>query len=253
MPSSISLERLLDRLEAAKRQFGTPEQADLPRLLAELGRRHFSDAAALIRFHEALLFFRAYPPSEEIRESDGRTAGFVLLSGSIAWAARTATWNRSKNPTSRASRAPTFSAIFSYDIARWLAARHRTQTEIDWDAVEPELLGPLLKRLHPMFDEDALVEANIPYEEWFRAAKTGRGSDLQWLFANIERLRLAPELFEHARLPIRWRFGNSRTTRTNLRLPGRRKTFFHDGPLLQAQRRIAGCGTGMRRRSSWNG
>jgi hypothetical protein len=232
MASTPPLERLLDRLESAKRQFGTPAQAEVPRLLAEIGRRRFPDAASLIRFHEALLFFRAYPPSAAVlHASDELLASFSDRIQRLARADGDLT--PFEEPDVSGISGTAFSAIFSYDIARWLASRHRAETEIDWEAAEPELLGPLLKRLHPLFDEDALVEANIPFREWFRAAKAGRGSDLAWLFEQIERRRIAPEHFEHARLPIHWKLGNSPTTRTNLRLPGRRRMFYHDGPLLR--------------------
>ena len=72
-------------------------------------------------------------------------------------------------------------------MARWLAARHPTRVDIDWDSTDPTLLGPLLRRLHPYFAEDLLVEANIPYMDWFRSAKKGRGTDLQWLISRIEK------------------------------------------------------------------
>ncbi len=51
----------------------------------------------------------------------------------------------------------------------------------------------MLRRLHPFFAEDLLVEANIPYMDWFRAAKQGRGSDLQWLISRIEKFPLQRE------------------------------------------------------------
>src|SRR6266850_5843788 len=66
MESSTSLARLLDCLEGAKRQFGPGGQVDTARLLVSLERRRFPDAASLIRLHEALLFFRAYPANAEI-------------------------------------------------------------------------------------------------------------------------------------------------------------------------------------------
>ena len=66
MPASRSLDGLLDRLEGLKRQFGSPAQRELPAVLESLSARRFSDAASLIRFHEALLFFRAYPPNARV-------------------------------------------------------------------------------------------------------------------------------------------------------------------------------------------
>jgi hypothetical protein len=231
MPSSISLDRLLDRLDAVKRQFGSGQEPEVAKLLETLGRRRFTEAQSLIRFHEALLFFRAYPPNPEIlRLVDGLLASFA---GRI-----TGDPEAFEEPDVSGIAGTAFSAIFTYDIARWLAARHRTEVEIDWDACDPTLLGPLLARLHPMYAEDALVEANIPYMDWFRAAKPqGRGSDLRWLLAQMEKMPLTSEqraeLFASAKIAIRWDLGDSPTTRTRLRLPGPRRVFYHDQPLIR--------------------
>jgi hypothetical protein len=230
MESSTSLTRLLGRLEAAKRQFGPGGQIDTARLLVSLERRRFPDAASLIRLHEALLFFRAYPANEEILRLADR-----LLS---TFAERVRSLERSgadlepfEEPDVSGISGTAFSAIFSYDITRWLVSRHPRSVDIDWDATDPSLLGPLLVRLHPFFKEDSLVEANIPYADWFRAAKKGRGTDLRWM---ISRLGNAPaELYAAAKLAIRWDLGADPLTRSNIRLPGVRKLFFHDGPLLR--------------------
>src|SRR5260370_283252 len=169
MESPTYLTLLLDRLEAAKRQFGASGQAGTARLLQSLDRRQFPDAASLIRLHESVLFFRAYPANAEILRLADR-----LLS---TFAERVRTLERSgadlepfEEPDVSGISGTEFSAIFSYDITRWLATRHPRRVDIDWDATDPSLLGPLLVRLHPFFAEDSLVEANIPYADWFRAA-----------------------------------------------------------------------------------
>jgi hypothetical protein len=236
MKSSATLAHLLDRLEAAKRQFDPGGQAQTARLLTALGQRHFTDPHSLIRFHESLLFFRAYPADEEIR----RLAGHLLTS----FPERIARLRHSgvdlepfEEPDVSGISGTAFSAIFTYDIARWLAERHPTRVDIDWDATDPSLLGPLLRRLHPFFAEDLLVEANIPHLDWFRSAKQGGGTDLEWLISRIQHFPLQPEeraeLYAGAKLGIRWELGNGRMTRSNLRLPGARKFFYHDGPLLR--------------------
>jgi hypothetical protein len=236
MESSTSLSRLLDRLEAAKRAFGTPAQAGLARLLGAIGRRRFTDAASLIRFHEALLFFRAYPPGAQIlRLADELLASTPERIDRLRRASADQTPLEEPDVSGIAGTA--FSAIFTYDMTRWLAAHHPATMEIDWDGYEAQLLGPLLRRLLPFYAEDALVEANIPYLDWFRAAKKGRGSDLRWLISEIERLPLTPEdraeLWAGARLPVRWELGDLRTSRTHLRFPGGRKIFYHHGALLR--------------------
>ena len=232
MPSSTSLGRLLDRLEAAKRQFGARDQRELPGLLETLGRRRFADPGAMIRFHEALLFFRAYPPNREVLRlaSD-------LLGSFAARAKRLRAGGKDlsafEEPDVSGIAGTGFSAIFSYAIARWLAEHHGREVEIDWDAMEPAALGPLLGRINPMYAEDGLVEANIPYREWFRASKRGRGSDLRWLMDGMARQRVAPELYEQARVALRWELDNSAVTRTRVRLASRAPVFFHKQPLLR--------------------
>jgi hypothetical protein len=226
----------LDRLEAAKHAFGTGEHASLPQLLRRMGREKFGDAESLIRFHEALLFFRAYPPSGEVlRLTDD------LLSDTPKRIARLRRAGVDLTPFAEPDvsgiAGTSFSAYFTYDITRWLAQHFPKAVEIDWDDYDASLLGPLLRRLHPFANEDLLVEANIPYMNWLRAAKRGSGSDLAWLIARIESLPIAPadraELFAQAKIAIRWQLGDGPATRTNGRLPGRHGPFFHDTALIR--------------------
>ena len=236
MKSPATLPTLLDRLEAAKRQFDPGSQTHTAKLLSMLARRRFPEAQSLIRFHESLLFFRAYPADEEIR----RLAVALLA----AFHERIARLIRSQvdldpfeEPDVSGISGTAFSAIFTYDIARWLAQKHPTRVALDWDSTDPTLLGPLLSRLHPFFAEDLLVEANIPYMDWFRAAKKGRGPDLQWLISRIQEFPITPEerseLYAGAKIAIRWTLGHGPMTRSNICLPGVRKFFYHDGPLLK--------------------
>ena len=226
----------LSDLEAAKRSFGTADPRRLPRLLEILGRRRFRNAEEIIRFHEALLFFRAYPPGAAVaRLADELLEGIPERVERLRRAGADLTPLEEPEVSGIAGTA--FSAIFTYDMTRWLAEHHPREVEIDWDGYNAELLGPLLRRLHPFYGEDALVEANIPYLDWLRAAKKGRGSDLRWLISRVERLPVRAEdraeLWAGAKLPVRWELGNSPTSRTHLRLPGKRKMFYHPGPLLR--------------------
>src|SRR5450755_388735 len=63
---SPSLDVLLERLEAAKSRFGQGAAAESKLLLDQLSGSRFSDAKSLIRFHEALLFLRAFPQSASL-------------------------------------------------------------------------------------------------------------------------------------------------------------------------------------------
>src|SRR6266404_3839953 len=53
-----------DQLEESKRRFGDNEAKALS-ALSKLAKSKIADAESLIRLHEALLFLRAYPPSDE--------------------------------------------------------------------------------------------------------------------------------------------------------------------------------------------
>src|SRR5215208_5228647 len=57
-----SLDQLLAELEEEKTRFGAGGKR-AERLLARLDLRRFPDAESLIRFHESLLFIRAFPQS----------------------------------------------------------------------------------------------------------------------------------------------------------------------------------------------
>jgi hypothetical protein len=237
MPSSNSLERLLDRLEAAKRQFGSSAAPRLQEILTTLGRRRFRDAGSLIRLHEALLFFCAYPSNSRILRLTEHL--LALFPRRIALLRRSgADVEPFEQPDVSGISGTSLSAVFTYDIARWLARHHPDSVDIDWEGTDETLLGPLLSRLHPFYAEDALVEATIPYLDWFRAAKgKAKGSDLRWLVSRLEKVKLPADvisdLYAHAELALRWDLDNTPTTRTNLRLPGVRRFFYHTTPLLR--------------------
>src|ERR1700726_598946 len=56
-----SLDRHLTQLEAFRYRFGRGEGAHVAKLLKSLDAARFPDSPSLIRFHEALLFLRAFP------------------------------------------------------------------------------------------------------------------------------------------------------------------------------------------------
>ena len=217
----MDLSGSLARLEAAKRAFGSDEQKAIPRLLRQLGRARFPDAGSLIRFHEALLFFRAYPPNQEVLRLTDEL--LQLIPNKIAPLRRAgADLVPFEEPDVSGIAGTSFSALFTYDMTRWLAGHHPRTVEIDWDGYDAALLAPLMRRLHPFANEDLLVEANIPYMDWFRAAKRKGGSDLGWLMARMEALPIPAEdraeLFAQAKIAVRWEL--SEADRTQRRLPG---------------------------------
>lgn len=215
----------LDRLAGLMRRFESGDSLRAQKLLAQLGRRRFPDAASLIRFHEILLFLRAYPHNSAIRRSSEELlASFhkrvtrVRASGEDLSAF--------VDPRVSGIAGTAFSAIWSYDIARYLAVRYPSRVEIDWEGYEgEEQLVSVLKSFLPLFEDGAYVVYPVPYLTWIHAAKrrneTGE-TDLAWLLRQFEQLSI-PErekanLFDSLKLWIHWKLGNSPSTRTKMRL-----------------------------------
>ena len=124
---------------------------------------------------------------------------------------------------------------FSYAIVRWLVAKYPKQISIDWDWFEEEdRFGATMPRFLPLLEEEAMVEAHVPYRDWLRAAK-GRKNEVGWLIGQFESLgvpeHLKAELYDSLKLHVTWRFG-FRSSRTGMKL-AQPKIFFHDQPLIQ--------------------
>ena len=90
-----------------------------------------------------------------------------------------------------------------------------------------------MPRFLPLLEDDAMVEAHVPYRQWLRAAK-GRRRELEWLIEGFASLPISDKvksnLYESLKLHITWRYG-FRASRTGMRLP-ERKPFFHRSPLI---------------------
>src|SRR5205085_2195537 len=185
-----SLAQLLDRLDEAKRDFGA-SGGRVAALLAEIGGREFDGPESLIRFHEALLFIRAYPQdraalvaADGLLDSFGYRVAALIAAGVDPIAFDYIEYSGIAGTT--------LHGHYSYGFARWLVECHGEDVEIDWERYQtPERLALVLPRLVPLMAEDTLVEANIPYRDWVRAAKPEGVSDLAWLVAQFERSGLS--------------------------------------------------------------
>jgi hypothetical protein len=230
--------RLLDDLEDLKRSFG-----NLPRKFEEklrtLGHCRFDDAASLIRFHEALLFFRAYPPSAAVlKQVEASLKTFEQRVAQL----READTDLSPldDPEVSGIAGTSVTSNFSYAIVCWLAERFPAQLSIDWDWFEEEeRFGANMPRFLPLLEEEAMVEAHVPYRDYLRSAK-GRANEVVWLIGRFKSLRLSEkekaERYDSLKIHVRWQFG-VRASRTAMKLPAR-KLFFHNRPLI-ARREVS--------------
>lgn len=213
------MKRRIEELEGAAR---SPERrGEILGLINTLDAARIRNIDSLTRFHDALLFLCAYPPSPRILERaelilarfHERFRGAPLLDMDTSGIAGTANETR-----------------FTYGMARWLASRFPRQLEVEWGGdADPdhERLGAVLMRHIPMLREEALVDANVPYHDWLKAVRAlDKDGGLAWFMRNLDPLE-----FESLGLWIRWTFGNSPVTRTRMRRR-RRTIFYQRGPLL---------------------
>jgi hypothetical protein len=231
----LTLDALLASLEAAKSRFGRGAAAEVEVVLDQLSRHEFRDAQSLLRFHEALLFLRAFPQSaalvprietllntfhervEKVRELGIDMSAFDDFDTSgIA--------------------GTTMQDTLNFEAARWLVRRIPRHVEIAWDDYEDErAMGSIWPRFIPLLAEDSDVEANIPWRRWLDAAR-GHERDVEWLVRRFEQLpfenpRQRAELYDSLRLPLRWDLGNLKHSRTrNWTRP--RQFYYHNEPLI---------------------
>jgi len=225
---------LLNQLDELKNQFTPAAERRIERLLEQLSRKKFSDTDSLIHYHEILLFLRAYPQSasilrgaeRELRSFSTRVSYLVDKEIDIS---------PLQTPEVSGIAGTSVTDTFGFYIVRWLLQRYPSQVATDWDWFEDEnRLAETWPRFMPLLEEDAWIEANVPYRRWLAAARKGR-SELAWL---IDRFNELPkpdneraELYDSQQIYVRWipRFNVSRTgMRTSVRKP-----FYHRGPLIQ--------------------
>ena len=220
---------LIDQLDELKNEF-TPDTAPrVQRLLHQLSRRKISDTDSLVRYHEVLLFLRAYPQNPDIvRAVENELRAFATRVVDMDLAVL-------QHPEVSGIARTSVTDTFSFYIVRWLLQRHAAQVAIDWEWFEDEnRLAETWPRFMPLLEEDTFVEANIPYREWLAAARKGR-PELAWLIARFNELpksdKERAELYDSQQLYVRWTPGFD-ATRTGMRLPARR-LFYHRKPLIQ--------------------
>ncbi|MBZ5566291.1 MAG: hypothetical protein LAN64_00415 [Acidobacteriia bacterium] len=227
-------ERALTRLEESKRRFGAGEAARTEKAVAAAGKLRFRDAPLLIRFHDALLFLRAFPPAPGVlRLSERLLAGMCTRVEEL----RASGADMSAFDDESVSGIAGIEIVdsFPYEIATWLAQKHPNQVDICWEAeIDTARLANTWPRFIPLLDEDGLVEPDVPYREWLEAAR-GEERELAWLLRQFASLpipeRAKAELYESLQLPVQWNLGDLPASRTLARRPVR-SVFYHDHPLI---------------------
>ena len=203
-------------------------------MLRRLSRTKFHDTDSLVRYHELLLFVRAYPQSAAVmRAAEKELRGFAQR---VAWLSEQGVdVGPLERPEVSGIAGTTVTDTFGFHIVRSLVQRYPSQTSIYWEWFEDEnRLAATWPRFMPLLAEDAFVEAHVPYRDWLRAARDHR-SELAWLIDRFTELPASDnqkaELYDSQNLYVQWQ-PPYRATRTGLRAPAK-KLFYHQGPLIQ--------------------
>lgn len=237
MPRSIpkSVAGRVRRLEKMRNRFGAAEREEKIRLLRTLRRDRIDDARSLLRYHEALLFLRAYPDDREVFDLASDECGRFLRR--VRRLGRIDPEGAADLEDSGIAGTPMH---YSYDLVtagkllRWFGDDLR----IDWDEIEDTTgVDHLLPLVAEWAENDGLDLAEMETADWIALRKGDRKvSDLRWLVENLERVPAPPLVRRHAYdridLPVVWPLGESDASRTLHRVSDG-PLHFHDGPLLR--------------------
>ena len=233
--AASDLGRQLVELEACRFAFGPGAAARVVRLLKQLDSRDLPDPATLIRFHETLLFLRAFPQGPAVVRAAERILNRFHTK---VEASRKNGVDMDDFDTFEVSgiAGTEMEDTLSFDVARWLVGRMPGKLKIAWENYEPgRELGNTGPRFIPLLEDDAYVEADTPCREWLEAAGGKNSSTPEWLISRFEDLPLPSqqkaELYESLRVPLRWKLENSTITRTR-NLEPVRNIFYHSKPLI---------------------
>jgi hypothetical protein len=231
--------QLLTQLEAAKSRFDSGHAAAIDILLSQLSKLELTDPHHVIRFHECLLFLRAFPhAAAQVAQVENLLNTFYRRIEKLR--AASADMSLFDDFDTSGIAGTTMQDALSFDVAKWLVHRIPRHIEIAWedywdDYQSERARGATWPRFIPLLEEDADVEANIPWQRWLDSAR-GRQNPLPWLLNQFAKLPLPPrqqsELYDSLRLPIRWRLENLKLSRTrNFARPSR--FYYHQAPLIQ--------------------
>jgi len=226
----------LPELESCKSDYGTGCASKVEKLLTSMRGVQFADAESLLRFHDALLFLRAFPQSRKVAE-----LAEILLAGIGHQVERL----RAAGADMKLFENEQFSGIagtmvedtFTFDVAQWLVQHYPQQVSAKWDFDrQGREMAVSLPRLIPLMADDSLVEADTPFLDWMARAAGGMPEILPWLLRRIEEIPLTPlqktAFYDSLAINLSWELGDSEASRTRARR-NVRKMFYHRQPLIR--------------------
>ena len=230
-----TLTRLLARIDAARHAYGPKEAQRVEQLLRRLRPVRLPDVESLLRWHDTLLFLRAFPQSQTVASladellatTSAHVAGLKKRGADLALL---------DDESVSGIAGSEIVESWEYPIATWLANKYPRHVSIYWEGeLNTARLANTLPRVVPLLDEDATVEPDVDWRAWIDAAR-GSQNEVKWLVERFAGLdldeRLKGELFESLEIPVRLDLQELPATRTKARRSAR-SVHVHDAPLLQ--------------------
>jgi hypothetical protein len=238
-PRGLNPGELLAQLEASKNHFEPGHTAVIAKLLTQLSKFRFTEPDQLFRFHECLLFLRAFPHSRSLNSRVENQLNTFHRRVEKFRASR-ADMSIFDDFDTSGIAGTAMQDTLSFDVAQWFVRRIPRNIEVAWDDYwdddqSERARGSIWPRFIPLLEEDSDVEANIRWRSWLDSAR-GRKHPLFWLMQRFAQLplpdRQRAELYDLLHLPVRWRLENLKLSRTrNWIRP--RCFYFHSGPLIR--------------------
>ena len=226
----------LSKLEAAGLCYGKGCAASVEKLLVSLKNTQFGDVESLIRFHDALLFLRAFPQNRRVLQlTENLLAG---IGKQVARLRDSGADMELFDPEQVSGIAGTaITDTFTYEVARWLVQRHLEELSVEWDIDEQgRQFGVSLPQLLPLLADDSMVEADTPYLEWLACAAGGAERILPWLMQRLEDMPMTmlqkTAWYDALKISVSWNLGDSAASRTRLRR-NPQEMYIHREPLIR--------------------
>lgn len=214
MPDSKKvLTKELAALRAVRGAYGPEAEASKQALIAALTASPPRTAGAIVRFHDDLLFMRAFPGDRRTL----RRAVAALPAVEKAFLKLPAAERAKEDETGIAGSKTHYS--FPYVIARWLVARLAPKLDFDWRDYDPARLDLLMRTAMRMSEREAFDSAEFGTRAWIRAVRRADAhTDLQSLveaLAARRKLQAAiDDMWASAEPPIVWNLAGSRFSTT---------------------------------------
>jgi hypothetical protein len=218
VPTTLRPDPALVRLHALRNDYAAAAEQGKRALLTQLSAVRGLSLRQLQRWHDDLLFLRAFPGAAATH----RLALRALAHIEARFRALPRRERQAADDTGIAGS--TSRHVLPYPVVRWLARVEPRNVSIDWRAYgEPARLDTLLEQLLRAAERDAFASGEFGTREWLDLMQPADCPQLRWLIDAVEAdrrhaRRLAAD-WNAAEVPVAWSLVGSRWSVTRNAAP----------------------------------